>query len=124
MLQMPAGTFHPVFYFVCLGIHAWRQRASDRHACLACGHCLAAAVPVCKVLPKVHHVTHAVVETLTPWDQILLLLQLESVATVGVVVILAVLGIIVHTSIQAGLPAIKSGELPLWTFQVRACTMS
>jgi len=37
---------------------------------------------------------------------------------VGVIVILTVLGIIVQTSIHAGLPAIKSGELPLWTFEV------
>ena len=47
--------------------------------------------------------------------------QLEAAATVGVIVILTVLGIIVQTSIHAGLPAIKSGELPLWTFQVRPC---
>lgn len=46
-------------------------------------------------------------------------MQLEAAATLGVVVILAVLGIIVQTSIHAGLPAIRSGELPLWTFQVR-----
>jgi len=37
---------------------------------------------------------------------------------VGVIVILTVLAIIVRTSIDAGLPAIKSGELPLWTFEV------
>lgn len=47
--------------------------------------------------------------------------QLEAAATLGVVVILAVLGIIIQTSIRAGLPAIRSGELPLWTFQVRLC---
>lgn len=47
--------------------------------------------------------------------------QLESAATVGVVLILIVLGIIVKTSIGAGLPAIKDGELPLWTFEVSAC---
>ncbi|DBB04668.1 TPA: hypothetical protein ACH3X1_012728 [Trebouxia sp. C0004] len=46
--------------------------------------------------------------------------QLESAATVGVVVILAMVGIIVRTSIHAGLPAIKSGELPLWTFESAA----
>lgn len=45
-------------------------------------------------------------------------MQLEAAATVGVVVILTVLGIIVKTSVDAGLPAIKNGELPLWTFQV------
>ena len=44
--------------------------------------------------------------------------QLEAAATVGVIVILTVLGIIVQTSMHAGLPAIKSGQLPLWTFQV------
>ncbi|KAL3136879.1 hypothetical protein ABBQ32_006491 [Trebouxia sp. C0010 RCD-2024] len=43
--------------------------------------------------------------------------QLEAVATVGVVVILGVLAVIVQSSIHAGLPAIKSGELPLWKFQ-------
>lgn len=45
-------------------------------------------------------------------------MQLESAATVGVIVILTVVAIIVRTSIHAGLPAIKSGELPLWTFEV------
>ena len=49
-------------------------------------------------------------------------MQLESAATVGVVVILIVLGIIVKTSVDAGLPAIKDGELPLWTFEVTVCS--
>lgn len=44
--------------------------------------------------------------------------QLEAVATLGVAVILAVLGIIVQQSIHAGLPAIRSGELPLWQPEV------
>lgn len=51
--------------------------------------------------------------------------QLEAAATVGCLVVVVVLGIIVKTSVAAGLPAIRSGELPVWTFQVsqtiRAC---
>lgn len=43
--------------------------------------------------------------------------QLESAATLGVIVILTVLGIIVQTSVHASLPAIRSGELPLWKFE-------
>ena len=54
------------------------------------------------------------VESVKPYS----CLQLEAAATVGVAVILAVLGIIVQTSVHAGLPAIKSGELPLWKFEV------
>ena len=46
--------------------------------------------------------------------------QLEAVATAGVIVILAVLGIIIQTSIHAGLPAIRSGELPVWQVEVSA----
>lgn len=46
-------------------------------------------------------------------------MQLESAATVGCIVILVVLGIIVKTSLDAGLPAIRSGDLPVWTVEVR-----
>lgn len=39
--------------------------------------------------------------------------------TVGLTVIVAVMGIIIYQSVAAGLPAIKNGELPLWKLEVR-----
>lgn len=46
--------------------------------------------------------------------------SLETAATAGVVIVLALAGIIVAEALRAGLPAIASGELPLWRLQARA----
>ena len=56
---------------------------------------------------------------ISQFDALLLGLQLETLATAGVVVVVAVLGIIMYEAIKAGLPGITSGELPLWS--LKAC---
>lgn len=48
-----------------------------------------------------------------------LILQLEKAATAGVVVVVAVIGIVMYEAIKAGLPGITSGELPIFSMQVR-----
>ena len=45
--------------------------------------------------------------------------SLETAATAGVVIVLALAGIIVVEALRAGLPAIASGELPLWRLKAR-----
>lgn len=45
--------------------------------------------------------------------------QLEKAATAGVVVVAAVIGIIMYEAIKAGLPGITSGEVPIWSLEVR-----
>lgn len=47
--------------------------------------------------------------------------SLELAGTAGLVVIVAVMGIIIFQSIHSGMPAIQSGEMPLWSVRVRTC---
>lgn len=44
--------------------------------------------------------------------------SLELAGTAGLVVIIAVMGIILYQSVHTGMPAIQSGEMPLWTVKV------
>ena len=44
--------------------------------------------------------------------------QLEKAATAGVVVVVAIIGIIMYEAIRAGLPGITSGELPVFSMKV------
>jgi hypothetical protein len=45
--------------------------------------------------------------------------SLETAATAGVFIVLTLAGIIAVEALRAGLPAIASGELPLWELQAR-----
>ena len=45
--------------------------------------------------------------------------QLETAATAGVVVVLAVIGIVMYEAISAGLPGLASGDVPIWSLKVR-----
>ncbi len=45
--------------------------------------------------------------------------QLETAATAGVVVVLAVIGIVMYEAINAGLPGLASGDVPVWSLKVR-----
>lgn len=45
--------------------------------------------------------------------------SLETAATAGVAIVLTMAGIIAVESLRAGLPAIASGEMPLWRLQAR-----
>jgi len=45
--------------------------------------------------------------------------SLETAATAGVFIVLALAGIIAVEALRAGQPAIASGELPLWELQAR-----
>lgn len=45
--------------------------------------------------------------------------SLESAGTAGLLVILAVMGIIISQSIHTGMPAIHTGEMPLWSVKVK-----
>lgn len=47
--------------------------------------------------------------------------QLETAATAGVVVVLAVIGIVMYEAISAGLPGLASGDVPIWSLRVRRC---
>ena len=47
------------------------------------------------------------------------LTQLETAATAGVVVVLAVIGIIMYEAISAGMPGLSSGDVPIWSLKVR-----
>lgn len=46
--------------------------------------------------------------------------SLELAGTAGLVVIIAVMGIIIFQSIHTGMPAISSGEMPLWSVKVKS----
>ena len=45
--------------------------------------------------------------------------QLEAAATAGVVVVLAVIGIVMYEAISTGLPGLASGDVPIWSLKVR-----
>ena len=45
--------------------------------------------------------------------------QLETAATAGVIVVLAVIGIVMYEAISAGLPGLASGDVPIWSLKVR-----
>lgn len=46
--------------------------------------------------------------------------SLELAGTAGVGVIVVIAGIMVWTAVQAGMPAIADGDLPLWGLKVQA----
>lgn len=45
-------------------------------------------------------------------------LQLEVAASAGVALVAAVVGVVMYCALDAGLPAIHNGELPLWGMRV------
>ncbi len=45
--------------------------------------------------------------------------QLETAATAGVAVVLAIIGIVMYEAISAGLPGLTSGDVPIWSLKVR-----
>lgn len=44
--------------------------------------------------------------------------QFEKAATVGVVVVVALSAIIIHKAVTLGFPAVRDGELPLFSLRV------
>lgn len=50
----------------------------------------------------------------------LMFLQLEMAAYSGFVVVLAIIAIVIHAAYSAGFPAIRSGELKVWSMNVSA----
>ena len=45
--------------------------------------------------------------------------QLETAATAGVAVVLAIIGIVMYEAISTGLPGLTSGDVPIWSLKVR-----
>lgn len=49
---------------------------------------------------------------------LILILQLEMASYSGFVVVLAIIAIVMHAAFSAGFPAIRSGELKVWSMNV------
>jgi hypothetical protein len=45
--------------------------------------------------------------------------SLETAAAAGMLVILALLGVLMVGALHAGLPAVADGQLPVWSLKVR-----